>query len=85
MDDSKNGGKAIASLILGGFGIVAWIIPFFGFPVTIVGLVLGIMGMKSNRRGIAIAGVVLSILFLILTVGNSAVGAYMGAMRALQQ
>ncbi len=85
MDDSKHGSKAIISLVLGCCGIVAWIIPLFGFPVTIAGLILGIMGMKSNRRGIAIAGVVLSILFLILTIGNSAVGAYMGAMRALQQ
>lgn len=85
MDDSKHGSKSIISLVLGCCGIVAWIIPLFGFPVTIAGLILGIMGMKSNRRGIAIAGVVLSILFLILTIGNSAVGAYMGAMRALQQ
>lgn len=77
--DEKNGGKAIASLILGGIGIFAWCLPFLGYPVTIVGLVLGILGLKSPRRGIAIAGIVLCSVFLIATTVNSVIGVYMGA------
>ena len=75
----QNEGKAVASLVLGVVGLFAWIIPLFGFPVTIVGLVLGIKGMKSSSRQMAIAGVVLNIIFLVVTVCNSAIGAYKGA------
>lgn len=74
---SPGGGKAIASLVLGIVGLVAWYLPVIGYPVTIVGLVMGVMGMKSSRRGMAIAGVVLSALGLLITIINSALGVYM--------
>lgn len=73
------GGNAIASLVLGIIGMIAWYIPLFGAPITIVGLVLGIKGMKSNSRGMAIAGVVLCIIGLVFTIINGAIGAYIGA------
>jgi hypothetical protein len=78
MEEQKGGGKAVASLVLGIIGVFAWLIPLIGFPVTIVGLILGIGGMKSSSRGMAIAGVVLCIIFLVVTIINSAIGAYMG-------
>ena len=79
MQEQSGGGKATASFVLGIAGMFAWFIPLFGFPVTIVGLVLGITGMKSANRGMAIGGLVLNIIFLVATIINSAIGAYAGA------
>jgi len=72
-------GKATASLVLGLIAIVAWFIPLIGLPVTIAGLVLGIKGLGPQRRGKAIAGIVLSTIFLVITVLNAALGAYLAA------
>lgn len=72
-------GFSIASLILGIFGFVAWCIPLFGYPVTITGLVLGIMGTKKGGKGMAIAGIIMCALTLVLTLINSLLGAYLGA------
>ena len=69
----------VAALVLGIIGLLAWFIPLFGFPVTIVGLILGIMGQKRERKGMAIAGMVMSIIGLVATIVNSAIGAYQGA------
>ncbi len=65
-------GKATTSLILGYIGLLAWIIPLFGLPITITGLVMGI---KGNSK----AGTILCIIGLVLTIINSAIGAYKGA------
>ncbi len=72
-------GKATAGLVLGIIGMLAWFLPLFGFPVTIVGLVMSLKGMKSTSRGTAVAGLTLSIIGLVLTIINSAIGAYQGA------
>jgi hypothetical protein len=72
-------GKPTASLVLGLCGLIAWIIPLFGFPVTITGLVFGIKALGRPQNGMAIAGTVLCGLGLVLTAINSAVGAYLGA------
>ena len=42
---------ATAALVLGIISLVAWLIPIIGYPVTIVGLVLGIKSVKSEKRG----------------------------------
>lgn len=75
---SQKKGTAIAALVLGIFGLLAWIIPIVGLPVGIVGLVLGIKGSKRSGKGMAIAGIVLSTICLILTIINGAIGAYQG-------
>lgn len=72
-------GFSIASLVLGICGFIACCIPLFGFPVTITGLVLGILGKNKGGRGMAIAGIILSSISLALTLVNSIVGAYLGA------
>jgi uncharacterized membrane protein len=76
-NQKDNSGKAKAGFILGLISIVAWFIPLFGVPVTIVGLVMSILGIKSSKKKLAIAGVILTIIFLILTIINAAVGAAM--------
>ena len=70
-------GMSIASLVLGCCGIIAWCIPLLGYPVTIVGIILGCLGMKKGGKKLAIAGIILSAIFLIATIVNSVLGAAM--------
>lgn len=69
---------SIASLVLGIVGVIAWLIPIIGFPVIIVGLILGIIGRGKGGKGMATAGITLCIITLVLTIANSAIGAFMG-------
>jgi hypothetical protein len=78
-----NKGIAIASLVLGISGLLAWLLPIAGFPVTVIGLITGVIGQKSSKKKMAIAGLVLSIIGLVATIVNSAIGAYQGATAQL--
>jgi hypothetical protein len=73
-------GIAVASLILGILGLVAWFIPLAGFPVTITGFMLGRKARLSSQRGLALTGMGLSLLGLLLSAGN----AYLGAMMTVR-
>ena len=75
-DDS---GKAIAGFVLGLVGMLGWCIPLCGLPLTIVGLILSIKGLKSRQRGMAIAGVILCSIGIVLSLVNAGFGAYQGA------
>lgn len=72
-------GLSIASMVLGICGFLAWCIPLFGLPVCVTGLILGILGVGKGSKGMAIAGIIMCSITLILTIINSAIGAYMGA------
>lgn len=72
----KNDGMAIASMVLGIVGIVFFWVPWLCIPCAIVGLILGAV---SKRRiaeangqlgggGMAVTGIVLSIIALALYV-----------------
>ncbi len=77
-------GLSIASLVLGIVGIFAWLLPLIGFPVTIVGLILGLKGMKKKAgKGMASAGFVLCVIFLIFTAINSFFGLIIGMYSGL--
>jgi len=68
--------SAILALVLGLCGIFAWFIPLVGFPVTIVGLVSGRKALRMGQsRSMAKAGIILCIIFLVVTAINSALGA----------
>ncbi len=73
-ENKKIGGKSIASLILGLVGLVAWLLPIAGYPITIVGLVLGCVARKTEKNGLNIAGIILCIITLVLSLGNSCLG-----------
>jgi hypothetical protein len=79
LEAEEGKGKATASLVLGLVSVVTWIIPIIGLPTTITGLVLGIKGLGPKRRGTAVAGIVLSIIFLVISLLNAAAGAYLAA------
>ena len=66
----RNSKLSIASLILGIISLPMIIIGFIGSFVALVGLILGVIGIagatrKNLKRGIGIAGIVLSLLGLI--------------------
>ncbi len=73
-NDSKST-KAMTGFVLGLISIIAWIIPLIGYPITILGIIFSALGLNSKNKGKAIAGLILSIIFLILTFINSALGA----------
>ena len=68
-------GLSLTSMILGIVGFLAWCIPLLGFPVCITGLILGIIGIKKGGKGMAIAGIIMCSITLLLTLGNSVLGA----------
>ncbi len=64
---AQTNGPGIASLILGIVGLAIFWIPFVGLPVSIVGLIVAAVGMKRlDGKGFAVAGLVLSIIGIIL-------------------
>lgn len=74
---SKKATQAMVGFILGLVSIIAWYIPLIGYPVTICGIIFSGLGMNSSNRGKAIAGLTLSIVFLVITLINSMLGAIM--------
>lgn len=76
---------AIASLVLGIINLCAWFLPICGIPMSIVGLVLGFLGMKDpSQKTLAIIGMVLCGIGLLLGCGNAVFGAYLGVTGGLQ-
>lgn len=59
----------MAGMILGIIGICLFWEPFFSLPLAIVGIVLSALGRRSvTRKGMATAGLVLSILTIVFSV-----------------
>lgn len=77
--NSKNNGKAVASLVLGIIGLIAWLIPILGLVIAIIGIVLGIIGFNSLKTGMAVSGLVLGILCFIASNINFVCGLYMAS------
>lgn len=75
--------RAKTGLVLGIIGMFAWFIPIIGLPVNIVGIVFASLGLNSNARGKAIAGLTLSILGVVLSLINAVVGAVLGSQGRL--
>ncbi len=68
---------AIASMGIGVINLCAWLIPICGIPLSLVGLVLGFLGMKDpSQKTFAIIGIALCAIGLILGCGYAAYGAY---------
>jgi Zn-finger nucleic acid-binding protein len=64
-DTDDGSGLGDASLIIGILAVFVFWCPLIGVPMTFVGLILGCLGLRSKRNGTAIAGVVLSSIFLL--------------------
>lgn len=76
--DQKEPGKPVGSLILSILGLILWILPILGLPVTIVGFVFGFKAIKRKNNALAIVGVVLCSLGILASAGNMIWGAYLG-------
>ena len=50
-------GLSIASLVLGIISVITWLIPLFGFPTALTGLILGCVGVRKGGKGMGIAGI----------------------------
>jgi hypothetical protein len=71
----ENAGKATASMVLGIISLVACCLPIAGYPVSIIGLVLGIKSKDSiTNGGKAKAGIIMSAIGLGLTIISSIYG-----------
>jgi len=79
LNELPNNKYANISLIFGIIGSIAWFIPIFGLPITIIGLVFGIRGQKTKNHNIAVIGLILSVIGLVASIINFAIGAYQGA------
>jgi hypothetical protein len=77
-DSSKNISARIG-LVLGIISLIGWIIPIVGAPLSIIGLVYSVRGQKSENKGQAITGFVMSLISLTATIINSLYGAYLVA------
>jgi len=64
----KGNGLAIASLVLGILSLCASGVIWCGGILSVVGIVLGALGINSKGKGMAIAGLVLSIVGLLLAI-----------------
>ncbi|MGH4119265.1 hypothetical protein [Clostridium sp.] len=62
-------------MVLGIIGLFASFIPLFGLQVNIVGLVIGILGLKSEKKGKAKAGIILCSIGIVLTICWAVYGA----------
>ena len=74
----------IVAITLGIVGLFAWIFPFLGFPISIVGFILGaiVILRKKPHRKLAVASLILCIVGIALNVIIVAVG--IGALGMLQ-
>jgi len=73
-----------ASLILGIISFIAWYIPIFGFPVSLIGMALGVKDITNPSKKMARVGIWLNVVGLMATCANSAIGAYLGYKGLLQ-
>jgi hypothetical protein len=68
----------ITALVLGCVNFLSWCIPLCGCPVGVAGIIFGVLGLKSkSKRGFAMAGLIMSIISMLLTIGNAVVGMWM--------
>jgi len=73
--ESENKTSSTAATVLGVLSLICWLLPIIGYPVTIAGIIVGIMSWQKGED--ATAGTVMSSIGLALTIINSIAGAVM--------
>ncbi|MHB0923603.1 MAG: DUF4190 domain-containing protein [Bellilinea sp.] len=66
--ESDRSWAGTTSFILGLINLVAWCLPFCGGPLAIIGVILGVLGLKAPNRRLSIAGIVLNAIGLLLSI-----------------
>lgn len=72
--DDKTKIAAIVALVLGILGLGAWCLPICGGPLALIGIVLGVIGVRGEGKLISIIALVLNGLALLATIANAAWG-----------
>jgi len=67
-EERRNKLMALLSALFGFFSLCGGLIPACGATGSVVGILLGIFGMKSENRKVAILGIVLSIMGLTISI-----------------
>lgn len=65
MNNKKNNSKAISSMVLGILSLLTCGVPIIAIVLGIISMVESSKGRDSDKKGLAIAGLVLSILGLV--------------------
>lgn len=79
-------GLAIASLVLGVVNLCGgFFLPICGIPLALTGVILGILGLKSSQRVVAIVGIVLCGLSLVLVIGYLVLVGGMGILANIME
>lgn len=65
---------AIVALVVGILGLGAWCIPICGGPLALIGIVLGVIGVRGEGKIISIIALALNGLALLATIANAAWG-----------
>ncbi|MCO6455123.1 MAG: hypothetical protein J5I93_07470, partial [Pirellulaceae bacterium] len=69
-------GGAIGSVVLGGMSLVGCLITNAALVTALLGLAMGVWGLYSTRRGLAVLGLLLCFLALSISSFNGAVDLY---------
>ncbi|EFH85643.1 hypothetical protein Krac_7424 [Ktedonobacter racemifer DSM 44963] len=70
---NRTSGFALAGFVLGLCNLILGLIPFYGLIPAAVGIILSCCGLGSvSRRGLAIAGLILSCLAVVMTLCSCA-------------
>lgn len=67
--------KATLSLVFGIASILCCF-PIITIPAGIAGIIFGVQGLNTDRRTLAIVGIVLSVIGVIASIANALLGAY---------
>lgn len=68
----------LVAAIIGSIGMVTWLIPLLGIVISMVAIKAGFYSVDNKGNGFAIAGIVLGILGLLLSIIRSGLVYYYG-------
>jgi len=75
-ENEKSKDYALISFVLGFVSIVTWIVPLLGFASTITGIVMGVLGRKTQNKNKALVGIIMNCVFLLMTLVAIAASLY---------
>lgn len=63
----KGNGLSVTAMVLGIIGLVFFLIPFLPYPLAILAIIFGLIGMKNPvGKGMAVTGLVTGLITIIL-------------------
>jgi hypothetical protein len=66
---SQGNGLAVTALVLGIVGLVLYLVPFLPYPLAILAIIFGLIGMKKQvKKGFGLTGVITGIITIGLKI-----------------